>query len=417
MTGPRLTPIALLVALACTPDPGAPDQQPPPRGSLAIVAGYPVLAEPCVGPSETPTHLLVTSTDFSTGAVGLVELATHEVAADLASASTDAVPVAWGERAFVINRFGYDYVDELDPADALALRHEFALVPSELEVSANPQALVFDGSARAWISLYGAPELQVWRVPEPGADADALAGEVAFDLSAFADADGVPELGSLIACGEQLFAVAERIDRAAWVPSDQTLLIPITTSAGVEALHDYQGDPEPDAIALRGTGFGAWRLDPADPSGHTLLVASSGLERVDLASGTSEWAVDEALFEALGITHLHLAGFDLDASDRAYLAAATPDFAEYRLYRVELDDPAATLVELVTGLHSVTGELEIVGREGGGDELWFADTTLGASGLRVFAIDEAGEASELADSPLPVGLPPMGLTPLRLGSG
>lgn len=398
---------ALLLTLACTPDPAAPDVLPPPRAELETREGYPTLVEPCMAPSDAPTQLLVTTTDFSTGAVSLLDLATHEVAADLALASTDAVPLAWGERAFVLNRFGYDWIDELDPHDSLALVHEFAIVPSELEVSANPQSLVFDASERAWISLYGAPELQVHRVPSGGGEARA---ELAFDLSRFADADGIPELGTLIACGEQLFAVAERIDREAWVPSDATWLIPLTTTAGSEALHEFDaGHAGPDALVLRGTGFGAWRLDPADPSGHTVLVLNSGIERIDLAAGTSEWVVDESVFDELGFTHLHLAGFDLDAQGRMWLAAATSNYAEYRLYRVELaDEPAsAQLVERVAGLHSITGDLEIVG-----ERLYFADTTLGDSGVRVFELDAAGQASETPDSPLAVGLPPMGLAGL-----
>lgn len=402
----RLSALLALV-LACSPEPSSPDIQPPPRAELATLEGYPTLASPCAGPREDPTHLLVTTTDFSTGAVSRIDLATLEVEADLALASTDAVPIAWGERAFVINRFGYDWIDELDVDDGLALVHEFAVIPSELDVSANPQALVFDASARAWISLYGAPELQVHRVP---AGAGEPMGEIAYDLSDFADADGIPELGTLLACGEQLFAVAERIDRDAWVPSDATFLIPITTREGGEALHEFDAaHAGPDALALLGTGFGAWRLDPADPSGHTLLVLNSGIERIDLATGTSEWVVDESVFASLGFTHLHLAGFDLDAQGRMWLAAATSNYDEYRLHRVELGGAgeSAQLVEVVAGLQSVTGDLEIVG-----DRLYFADTTLGASGVRVFEIDAAGQASELAESPLAVGLPPLAMTGL-----
>lgn len=404
----RLTALlALVLALACTPDPAVPDVQPPPRAELATLDGYPTLADPCAGPSEDPAHLLVTTTDFSTGAVSRIDLATLEVEADLALASTDAVPIAWGERAFVINRFGYDWIDELDVDDALALVHEFAVIPSELDVSANPQSLVFDASERAWISLYGAPELQVHRVP---ADGSKPAAERAYDLSHFADADGIPELGTLIACGEQLFAVAERIDRDAWVPSGTSWLIPITTRESDEALHEFDAaHAGPDALALRGTGFGAWRLDPADPSGHTLLVLNSGIERIDLAAGTSEWVVDESVFDSLGFTHLHLAGFDLDAQGRMWLAAATTNYEEYRLHRIELGDDGegAQLVEVVAGLQSVTGDLEIVG-----DRLYFADTTLGASGVRVFELDAAGQASELGESPLAVGLPPLAMTGL-----
>lgn len=402
MTTLRRTITLSLLAGACTSDPEPPVFEPPPLRELGLRDGYPQLVEPCVTPTEQPTHLLVTSTDFSTGAVGLVEIATREVHADLALASTDAVPSVWGERTFVINRFGYDWIDELDPRAELALIHEFPLQPASLDVSANPQALVFDGAGRAWISLFGAPELQVWSVPTAG-KVEPLIG---FDLSAFADADGIPELGPMIACGDVSFVVAERIDRAAWVPSDDTWLIPIATTIDDESVFDF--DPEhagADAIALLGTGFGAWRRDPGDPSGHTILVLNSGLERIDLAAGTREWMVDESIFEQAGFTRLHLAGFDLDAQGRAWIAAATPDFAEYRIYRVETG-----LIEEFAGLRSVAGGLEIVG-----DELWFADTTMGSSGLRVFDLSGTSVV-EFEFSPIAVGLPPLGIAPLRMDS-
>jgi hypothetical protein len=409
MTKLRSTVALALLSTACTIEADPPAFEPPPLGELGLLAINPIdgTSDPCVAPTDQPTHLLVTSTDFSTGAVGLVEIATREVEADLALASTDAVPAVWGERAFVINRFGYDWIDEFDPRSELALIHEFPIQPTTLDVSANPQALVFDRSDRAWISLFGAPELQVWNVgmtsmtsePEP---------LVGFDLSAFADADGIPELGPLIACGDVVFVVAERIDRETWVPTERTQLIPISTTAGHESLFDFDpAQPGADAIELLGTGFGGWRLDPADPSGHTLLVLDSGLERIDLASGIREWVVPESQFEQAGFTRLHLASFDLDAQGRIWFAAATPDFAEYRLHRVE---PAEQLgsIEMLAGLQSVSGDLEIVG-----DELWFADTTLGSSGLRVF--DLAGDSVvELDVSPVPVGLPPVGLAPIRL---
>jgi hypothetical protein len=63
------------------------------------------------------------------------------------------------------------------------------------------------------------------------------------------------------------------------------------------------------------------------------------------------------------------------------------------------------LVVEVSGLQSVTGALEIVG-----SEAWFADTTMGASGLRIFDLSSSPVA-ELDESPLSVGLAPMGLAP------
>ena len=132
---------------------------------------------------------------------------------------------------------------------------------------------------------------------------------------------------------------------------------------------------------------------------------NSGLERIDLAAGTREWVVHEDVFTDLGFTRLHLSGLDLHADGRVYISAASPNYETFSIYRLELpgdaQDPA--LVEVVSGLESVTGEFEIVG-----DELWFLDTTIGGSGVRGFDLSvEPAEA--LAVGVLATGLPPLSL--------
>jgi hypothetical protein len=395
--------VSSLWLLACSPTP-EPEQPPPPLVQAELEPGYPTLDTPCSAPVSEPTQLVVTSTDFNTGAVGLVDTQSRSVSPDLALASSDAVPFVVGGRVFVINRFGFDYIDELDPDDQLALIHEWSIssaTPANQDVPANPHALALDPEGHAWVPLHGAPELQ--RFEFPTLHAAQVHAEFALDLSSFADADGIPELSRTISCGEIMFVSAERIDRSQWIPAAQTLLIPLRTGP-TPALFEFDAEqPGPDAIRLLGVGVGPWRLDPADPDDHTILLLNSGLERIDLAIGTSEWVVPQQLFEDHGYDRLQLSGFDLDSSGRAWISAATEDFASFRLLRVELSGPTPELVIEFEGLQSVSGALEIVA-----DKAWFADTTIGASGLRVFDLSQS-PITELSESPLPVGLPPMNL--------
>jgi hypothetical protein len=407
MTRPiTLASTSLLPLLACTPALPGDDGQPPPLIQADLVSGYPSIDAPCRAPVIDPSHLVVTSTDFATGAVGLVELATRTVAADLALASSDAMPLVDGDRVFVINRYGFDYIDELDPHADLQLLHEWAVASITLDTPSNPHQLALDPDGHAWATLHGAPELQ--RFVFPTLHDAKVEAELALDLSGFADADGIPELSLALACGEILFVSAERIDRDSWVPAEQTVLIPV--QVGDEPmLFEFDGEHSgADAIDLLGVGVGAWRLDPADPSGHTILLRNTGIERIDLAAGTSEWVVPQQVFEDAGYERLQLGGFDLDGAGRMWIAAASADFAEYRLLRVDLDAAEPSLVVEVAGLQSVSGALEIVGQEA-----WFADTTMGASGLRIFDLSTS-PVVELPESPLPVGLAPIGLAGVQL---
>jgi hypothetical protein len=390
-----------LPLLACVPELPSDDAEPPPLIEADIASGYPALSSPCRAPAIDPSHLVVTSTDFATGAVGLVELATRTVFADLALASSDAFPVVDGGRVFVINRHGFDYIDELDPHAQLALVHEWPITATSLDTPSNPHDLVLDPDGHAWVTLHGAPELQRFAFPTlHGAQVDA---ELALDLIGFADADAIPELSLALACGEMLFVSAERIDRSTWIPAEQTVLIPVQASAEPTLFEFDAEHVGADGINLLGVGVGPWRLDPEDPSGHTILLRSTGIERVDLATGTSEWVVSQQVFEDAGYDRLALGGFDLDDSGRMWVAAASADFSEYSLLRVDLEGPEPSLVIEVQGLQSVSGALEIVGHEA-----WFADTTMGASGLRIFDLSSS-PVVELPESPLPVGLSPMGL--------
>jgi hypothetical protein len=406
MSKHRTPYLVLALASACETAPNGSDDAPPPLVEADLEPGYPQLTEPCRGPVAEPTHLVVTSTDFNTGAVGLVDLATRTVTPDLALASSDAVPVVVDERVFVINRFGFDYVDELDPHDGLALIHQFAITPASLDTAANPQAIVLDPAGRGWISLFGAGELQ--RVSFPDLAAAQPSIDLALDLREFADADGIPELGAVISCGDVLFVAAARIDRSNWTPADDTLLIPVRTG-DEPRLFDFDAEPAvPGAIRLSGDGVNAWRIDPSDASGRMILVLNSGLERVGLGTSLNDSLVPEGFFIDAGYDRLQLASFDFDADGRIWISAATEDFASFSLLRVDLDGPEPVLVTAVEGLQSITGALEIVGHEA-----WFADTTVGASGLRVFDL-AAEPVTELPESPLAVGLPPMSLAPLSL---
>src|SRR5262249_4324170 len=70
----------------------------------ALVAA-PVLDAPCELDAAAPTRLLVTTTDFSTGAVSIVDLASATVTSDVASATTDSIPAWHDGLGVLVNRY------------------------------------------------------------------------------------------------------------------------------------------------------------------------------------------------------------------------------------------------------------------------------------------------------------------------
>jgi len=394
-----------LVAVGC--DGAAPpvDDGPPASAAPEPIAGWPRDVGACVGEPAAPTRLLVTTTDFATGGVSAVGLSDLAVTPDVALGSTDAKPFWFDGAAYVLHRYGVDALDVLDPDDGFRLLAQRAIVAADpAVVSANPHALVVGEDGRGYVSLFGAPEVQVWDLSD--GTAPVLTGRI--DLSPLADADGNPEASDVLLCGGVLFVAVDRVDQdKSLVPNElQARLAAIDLASG--AVHDLDpAAPGAQGLALRGTWARQLRLDPADPTGRTALVLTTGLERVDLSSGTSEWAVSDTRLQAAGLTDYRLPqAFDLGPDGRdIYLAGYRADFSEAAIFRAALDRDEP-LVEIAAGLQSVEQSLEVVG-----DTLYFADRAHGASGLRAWDLRQDPPAP-LPGTPLALGLAPYSAAPM-----
>lgn len=395
----RRTCLFALLALACDPAPAPPAGEGPPASPAPPpIAGWPTAVGPCVGEPAAPTRLLVTTTDFSTGGVTVVDLARFAAAPDVALGSTDAKPHFFGDAAFVLHRYGVDALDVLDPADEFALLAQRAIASAGEVVNPNPHALVVGPDGRGYVTLFGAPEVQVWDLADPSRPAL----ERRIDLTPVADADGNPEASEALLCGDVLFLAVDRVDQAhGLVPTDaraQLAAFDVRTGAA----HDLDPDaPGAQPLALLGQWARQLRLDPADPSGRTALVLTTGLERVDLSAGTSTWAVAPERLAAVGVAgHLQPQAFDLGPDGAtAYLAAYRADFSEVAIFRATLDDDGPP-VEIAAGLQSVEQTLEVVG-----DRLYFGDRSHGASGLRAWDL-RTDPPTPVPGSPLALGLAP-----------
>lgn len=335
-------------------------------------------------------QIVVTTTDFSTGAVSVVDTEQRCVRRDVALASTDAIPIAVDGQLFVVNRHGHDFVDELDPGGFELLSQ--TAIEVEGAVSTNPHELALGPDGLAHVTMYGASEVQVL-------DLEAGTVEDRIDLSELADPDGIAETSLVFVRGGELFVAVQRLDRTdGWKQADADLLVVVdlTTREPV--------DLDPDSAGLQGIELlGRWPKQWRRESADTVLILGSGIQRVNLETRSVEWVVDEDSMAQVGIDEADLPqSFDVSEAGDLVFAAYTPGFEEVRIYRASPDDDYAP-VELVGGLNSVERTLTVVG-----DEIWFGDTTLGASGMRAFDMD----GTALFEQALATGLAPYAVSKL-----
>lgn len=343
------------------------------------------LAAPCdLGPAEATRLALLTNNFMDPASVHVLDLATSKLTADIAPAPADSV-LAWGDdKLIVIGRFGINTLDVLDGQTWKA--QPTLAVKLEGIADANPQGLAFGPDGRAYLTALASAALGVYDLDLPPADAlvDTL------DLGEFADKDGSPEPGLAFTCGPVLFVGIQRL--VDFAPVDLSYLVPVDTATGKPIDVDAAADGD-QAIALLGPWPKQARLDPADPSGHTVLVLTSGIERVDLSHGTSSWAVDPAVLADAGIEGFDTIGFTVAADGKsAHLLATDGDYPAAAVFHVGLDDqPPAAAQKLVAELVARDKVLERVGAS-----LWVGDATTDKPALRQFDLAQDPPAEQPA---------------------
>jgi len=261
----------------------------------------------------------------------------------------------------------------------------------------NPQDIAVVGPERAYVSRYEVPTVLIVN-PSTG---DSL-GHV--DLSAFADEDGVPEMGEMVLMEGRLYVAVQRLDRSGfpWNPVDDSYLVVVdaatgelidvdASAAGVQGIR--LAAPNPNSLAIVGDRIAV---------GETAAFGdvAGGIELIDPVSGLSTGLVVSEADLGGDITHLSVAsahkGYAI-VSDANYVNSVRP-------------------VDLVTG--AVGAPLE--GLTGGflqstatdGDRLYvgergsFAEPE--AAGLMVY--DTATD--QLIAGPIDTGLPPAAIAVL-----
>ena len=152
---------------------------------------------------------IITTTDYSSGSFSSLDLNTNTATNDHLTIHSDATVRTYRDKVYIINRLGQDNVIVLNRSDL-----KTPLMQYSTGNGSNPHDMAFVSEEKAYISRYERTQVLIVN-PVTG---DSLG---AVDLSAFADADGLPEVSQLALYDNHLFVACQRLDRDnGWVPTD-----------------------------------------------------------------------------------------------------------------------------------------------------------------------------------------------------
>jgi hypothetical protein len=327
----------------------------------------------------------VVATDFETGSfatISLDEPRTIDPAGPQRRINADAVPRVFQDLVFIVNRFFGDNLQVLDPARSFS-----TTVQCSTGGGSNPQDIAFVDESKAYMTALDDSELLIVD-PTPSPDCtDFIRGTI--DLSAFADADGLPEMSQMAIVGGQLFVTLQKLDRNNFFspsgPGSVVVIDTVTdeivrelTLAGMNPFASTKG-----LVVRNGSLF----IGEVGAFG----VNDGGIEQLDPVSGESAgFVVTE---EALGGD---ITDFVFVSEELAYAIISNPDFTNSV---IRFDPSNGSLIDSPLAGVQFISDIELNDR----GELFVSDRTAARPGIRIL---RAADGTEITVEPLDVGLPP-----------
>ena len=290
--------------------------------------------------------------DFSSGAhsiIGRDDSGSRVALNDLLATGSDITVAAHGSHFYRIERaFSGNNITKFASSDPQTPIWQYSTNDPASAVASNPHDMVFVSETKAYVLRYGSDK--AWIVnPSAETEADFKIGEL--DLSAYAGADGAPDMDGGVIVDGKLFITLQRLDSFAVtqnayvaifdtatdteidanIAGDSLKGIPLQTRNPTTILHE----PISDVIFIQGSGS----FFPVEYTG--------GIERINLTALTTTVILDDGD----AVTHPYglITKLAAISNDILYFVGYE-SFTDNTLYRLDLSTAEIT----ASGIASLT---------------------------------------------------------------
>ncbi len=323
--------------------------------------------------------------DFGSGAHALVDVEKpRAVQENLLPTISDIKMAARGGYFYRIARYNGDSVTKFAAsAPATPIWQYSTMDDADAGATSNPQSLIFASDSKAYIPRF--ESTRMWIVdPSTSTEAGFKTGEI--DLSAYADADGAPEMTLGVVVDGKLFLLLQRLDKDDNFAPQTAYLVVINTATNQEidteseGSGDLKGIPLPvknpwnivykdGKIYLNGVGSYAssWAGTPADYSG--------GIVSVDPSTYAVEMLVDDG--DDTEHPYGNISGVTVVSASKGYFISYA-DWGDNALY--SFNPTTGAVAENPIAAFSGKDNISALGVDASG-MLWVASNTFAGGGV------------------------------------
>lgn len=335
-----------------------------------------------VSPAAAQSTVVIATSDFTSGSLASLRVGSDSASVNLINTHGDNAVRSYNRMIYVINRLGADNILVLDPKDLRKPVRQFSVGNG-----ANPYDIAFASPTKAYVTRYG------WRsllVVNP-ATGDSLKS---ISLSAFADADGVPEMAAAFVVGKRVYVVCQRLFQFA--PSDRSVV------AVIDAEADTVIDLAPGTAGVQGIDLTLKNPGSAALRNGKIYLSCVGAYSNFLDGGIE--VVDTAQNKSLGvgISETVLGGdsgpMTMASDSTGYVVVSDASFKNsIKRFNLSTKTVSGALLGHSGGF---TPDLQVFS-----GRLYVADQDLKSPGLLIYT----ASTGEKQKGPISTGLPPNGI--------